>query len=76
MIAPRPASPADAVADFLVAFWVRHPVTGIAHNPKDDHKILQAWGHDYDKARGQEHRSPVRAAKHEKDKARRQKRAS
>lgn len=46
-----------------------HPVTGLTHNPKDDHKILQRWGHEYDKARGQEHRSPIRAAKHEKDKA-------
>jgi Relaxase/Mobilisation nuclease domain len=31
-----------------------HPVTRKTHNPKDDQKILQAWGHAYDKARGTE----------------------
>lgn len=44
-----------------------HPLTGKTHNPKDDQKLLQAWGHEYDKARGMEHRSPERAARHEKD---------
>ncbi|PTQ83147.1 relaxase/mobilization nuclease-like protein [Nitrosospira multiformis] len=44
-----------------------HPVTGKTHNPKDDQNILQAWGHEYDKARGMEHHSPERAAKYEKD---------
>ncbi|ABB76094.1 Relaxase/Mobilisation nuclease domain-containing protein [Nitrosospira multiformis ATCC 25196] len=44
-----------------------NPVTGISHNPKDDHKILHSWGHEYDKARGMEHHSPERAAKYEKD---------
>lgn len=44
-----------------------HPLTGKTHNPKDDQKLLQAWGHEYDKARGLEHRSPERAARHEKD---------
>lgn len=48
-----------------------HPLTGKTHNPKDDQKILQAWGHEYDKARGMEHRSPERAARHEKDAAKR-----
>jgi hypothetical protein len=44
-----------------------NPETGKTHNPKDDQKILQAWGHEYDKARGMEHHSPDRAAKYEKD---------
>lgn len=44
-----------------------HPLTGKTHNPKDDQKLLQAWGHEYDKGRGLEHRSPERAARHEKD---------
>lgn len=48
-----------------------HPVTGKTHNPKDDQKLLQAWGHEYDKARGLELRSPERAARHEKDEAKR-----
>lgn len=48
-----------------------HPETGKTHNPKDDQKILQSWGHEYDKARGMEHHTPQRAAKHEKDPERR-----
>lgn len=44
-----------------------HPQTGKTHNPNDDYARLQQWGHAYDKTRGMEHRSPERAAKHEKD---------
>jgi hypothetical protein len=44
-----------------------HPVTGKSHNPNYDYDQLQAWGNDYDKARGMEWRSPSRAAKHEAD---------
>ena len=46
-----------------------HPVTGKTLNPKDDHKTLQRWAHEYDKARGLEWRSPARAAKYENEKA-------
>lgn len=50
-----------------------HPVTGKTHNPKDDQKLLQAWGHEYDKARGLELRSPNRAVRFERDPALREK---
>lgn len=44
-----------------------NPETGRTHNPNNDYDTLQAWGHEYDKARGMEHHSPDRAAKYEKD---------